>query len=213
MYAAIRPRTKIPDNKNGLCAVPNGSRRIGLLGGTFNPPHDGHLHLSRVAMRMLKLDAVWWLVSPGNPLKANPPPPLDVRMADAQNMTRHDPRILVTDFEAQMGTRYSIDTVRALRSAFPNDQFVWICGSDIAHEIHRWREWRELVRTVSFACVPRPPSERVVGGNHIRMLPAHRQAILTTPAAVPLAPACWYWILNVPRRNVSSTLIRSKYGK
>jgi len=130
--------------------------RIGLLGGSFNPAHGAHRHISLVALDQLGLDAVWWLVSPLNPLKsADGMAPLAVRAARAKAVARH-PRIKVTSLEAQLGTRYAVDTVRALKRRFPQHDFVWLAGGDIVAELHRWRQWRWFLSEIPLAVVPRP---------------------------------------------------------
>ena len=130
--------------------------RIGLLGGSFNPAHAAHRHISLAAMEQLRLDAVWWLVSPLNPLKsADGMAALPVRVARAKSAARH-PRIRVSAPEVQLGTRFAADTVRALRRRFPQHRFVWIGGSDILAELHRWRRWRRFLRDIPLAVVPRP---------------------------------------------------------
>ena len=130
--------------------------RIGLLGGSFNPAHGGHLHVSLTAMKRLRLDYVWWLVSPGNPLKETPAP-LDKRLAGARAIARH-PRLIVSDIEAQLGTRYTIDTVKALQRRFPFVHFVWLMGSDNLENFHHWRNWQEIARRLPLAVVQRPGS-------------------------------------------------------
>lgn len=130
--------------------------RIGLLGGSFNPAHAAHRHISLVAMQQLRLDQVWWLVSPLNPLKSPAGmAPLAARVRRATAVARH-PRIKVNALETELGTRYAVDTVAALQRRFPQHQFVWIGGSDILAELHRWRRWRALLGAVPLAVVPRP---------------------------------------------------------
>ena len=130
--------------------------RIGLLGGSFNPAHRGHRRISLDAMRALGLDEVWWLVSPGNPLKpAGGMAPLAARLASATKMARHAP-IRATAIEARLGTRYTIDTVRALRRRYPDKRFIWLMGSDNLGQFHRWRDWRGIARTLPIAVVARP---------------------------------------------------------
>lgn len=184
-------------------------RRIGLLGGSFNPPHAGHIHLSRVAKRMLKLDAVWWLISPGNPLKPNPPPPTMQRLQWCAEITRDMPFILPTNLEDQFGTRYTIDTLRELQRAAPQVDFVWICGADIATEIHRWKKWRALIDTIPFLCVARGAS--AVRGNAIRMMRPEYQQILSKPTRADLSRPQWYWVMSGPRNPASSTGIRQSH--
>ena len=130
--------------------------RIGLLGGSFNPAHTAHRHISLVALDQLRLDAVWWLVSPLNPLKSPAGiAPLAARLARAKSVARH-PRIRVAALEEQLGTRFAVDTVTALQRRFPQHQFVWLAGSDIVAELHRWRHWRQFLRQIPLAVVPRP---------------------------------------------------------
>lgn len=137
----------------------------GLLGGSFNPAHRGHRQLSLAALDQLGLDEVWWLVSPGNPLKpADGMAPLAARLGAAQAMARRS-RIRPTGIEAQLRTRYTVDTVRALTRRFPNRQFIWIMGADIIGEFHRWRDWRKLAGLVPIAIVVRPGYSGLVGAS------------------------------------------------
>jgi nicotinate-nucleotide adenylyltransferase len=131
-------------------------KRIGLLGGSFNPAHPGHRHISLEALRLLGLDEVWWLVSPQNPLKpAAGMAPLAVRLASARAMARH-PRIKPLAIEAEMGTRFAVDTVAALRLRWPDTSFIWLMGADILPELHRWQRWRRFARTLPIAVLARP---------------------------------------------------------
>ncbi len=135
--------------------------RIGILGGSFNPAHRGHRRISLGAMRELGLDEVWWLVSPGNPLKAGSKDmaPLSARLKSARRQARRA-KIKVSDFEAREGTRYSIDTVKRLQRRYPSQRFVWLMGSDTLPDLHRWREWRGLAREVPIAVISRPGYDR-----------------------------------------------------
>jgi nicotinate-nucleotide adenylyltransferase len=131
--------------------------RIGLLGGSFNPAHTGHRRISLHAMRALGLDEVWWLVSPGNPLKADARDmaPYATRLASAERMAGRT-RIRASDFERRAGTRFSIDTVRKLRHRYPEHRFIWLLGSDNLPFFHFWRDWRGLAREVPIAVIRRP---------------------------------------------------------
>jgi nicotinate-nucleotide adenylyltransferase len=130
--------------------------RIGLLGGSFNPAHAAHLHISLIALRRLELDAVWWLVSPQNPLKpVLGMAPLERRLARAREVALH-PKVEVSAVETALGARYSVDTVSALQSRFPLARFVWIMGGDSLASFHRWRRWEQLFRSVPIAVVARP---------------------------------------------------------
>ena len=140
-----------------LCGLgrPNGGR-IGLLGGSFNPAHEGHLHVSRLALQLLQLDAVWWLVSPQNPLKpADGMAPFEARFASAVAMARH-PCIAPSDLETQLGTRYTIDTLTALKQALPGTRFVWLMGADNLIQLPRWSKWDRIFESVPIAVWGRP---------------------------------------------------------
>ena len=132
-------------------------RRVGLLGGSFNPAHRGHRRISLAALRALGLDEVWWLVSPGNPLKADAPDMAApaARLASARRMARRAP-IRATAIEARLGTRYTVDTLRALRRRYPRTRFVWLMGADNLAQFHRWRDWRGIARTMPIAVIARP---------------------------------------------------------
>ena len=137
--------------------------RIGLLGGSFNPAHGGHRRISLAAIDALRLDEVWWLVSPGNPLKrVVGMAPLPARFASARTMARRS-RIVATDIEARLHTRYSIDTVRALIRRYPGHRFIWLMGADIVPEFHRWRDWRAFARLVPIAVIVRPGYSGLAG--------------------------------------------------
>jgi nicotinate-nucleotide adenylyltransferase len=133
------------------------TRRIGLLGGSFNPAHRAHRRMSLAAMEALDLDEVWWLVSPGNPLKdkAEDMAPYAVRLASARAMARRS-RIRVSDFEARAGTRYTVDTIHLLAKRHPRHRFIWLMGEDTVSQFHQWRRWRDLARMVPIAVISRP---------------------------------------------------------
>ena len=133
-----------------------GGLRVGLLGGSFNPAHEGHLHISRLALDHLGLDELWWLVSPQNPLKpVEGMAPFDERLAGARAMAE-DPRIVVSDIEQRLGTRYTADTLRALGVRFPRIAFVWVMGADNLAEISRWKDWTAIFEAVPIAVFDRP---------------------------------------------------------
>jgi nicotinate-nucleotide adenylyltransferase len=131
--------------------------RVGLLGGSFNPAHRGHRRISLAAMRALGLDEVWWLVSPGNPLKeaATDMAPFGARFASAEAQAR-GARIRVSDVERREGTRFTIDTMRRLRQRHPGHRFIWLLGSDTLRDFHKWRNYRDLVHEVPIAVIRRP---------------------------------------------------------
>ncbi len=136
-------------------------KRIGLLGGSFNPAHAGHRHISVEAMRRLGLDEIWWLVSPQNPLKSpTGMASLGARLDSAIAVARH-PRIRPMAIEAELGTRYTVDTVAALQQRFPDTAFIWLMGADILPELHRWHRWRRFAHLLPIAVLARP---RYMGG-------------------------------------------------
>jgi len=132
------------------------ARRIGLLGGSFNPAHRAHRRMSLAAMSALGLDEVWWLVSPGNPLKPDGGmAPYGARLASARMKARRS-RIKVSDFEARVGTRYTVDTLARLLRRHPRHQFIWLMGEDSVAQFHQWKDWRRLTRMVPIAVLSRP---------------------------------------------------------
>jgi len=141
----------------GLPAPNDGRRaRIGLLGGSFNPAHDGHLHVSLLALARLRLDEIWWLVSPQNPLKSTADmAPLARRLADARRLARH-PRIRVSDVETALGTSYTVDTLAALIRRWRHIHFVWLMGADNLAQMPRWRRWSSIFHIMPIAIFDRP---------------------------------------------------------
>ncbi len=135
----------------------------GLLGGSFNPAHRGHRHISLAAIRALDLDELWWLVSPGNPLKegAKDMAPLSARLAAARRVARRS-RIRPTAIEARLHTRYTVDTLAKLIRRYPNRRFIWLMGADNLAQFPQWREWRRIARMVPIAVIARPGYDRPV---------------------------------------------------
>jgi Nicotinic acid mononucleotide adenylyltransferase len=139
--------------------------RIGLLGGSFNPAHGGHRAISRFASDALGLDEVWWLVSPGNPLKsAQGMAPLNARIASAKAVARRS-RIRATAIEREMRTRYTLDTLRALHRRYPRRRFIWLMGEDNLAQFHQWKGWRDIARTTAIAVIARPGYTREAVGS------------------------------------------------
>lgn len=184
---------------------------IGLLGGSFDPAHQGHAHITREALKRFGLNRVWWLVSPGNPLKENGPAPLERRMAQARSVMQH-PRVEVTDIEAHLGTRYTAQTLARLRALYPQVRFVWLMGADNLAQLHHWQNWRQIMATVPVGVLARP-GQRIsarmsraaalyapyrIAGRHSQLLAQAR------------APA-WCFV-NVPMLDISSSSIRARGG-
>lgn len=185
--------------------------RIGLLGGSFDPAHAGHIHISQFAKHCFDLDRVWWMVSPGNPLKHRGPAPMAQRMAAARAML-DDPDIVVTDVEARLGTRMTADTIAALRARCPGVRFVWLMGSDNLVQFDRWDRWEEIARMVPIGVLARPgtriPARNARAAQIMRRwrLPQSKAAGL----ALRRAPA---WVLiNLPMLPHSSSAIRAGRG-
>jgi nicotinate-nucleotide adenylyltransferase len=183
--------------------------RIGLLGGSFNPAHDGHRHIAELARRRLRLDQVWLLVSPGNPLK-----PVHGMAAFAQRLAgaariADGRRIVATGIEARLGTRYTVDTLRALRRRFPRARFVWLMGADILAQLPRWRRWREIAALVSFAVLPRPSyNPAALAGLAAKRLRRARQRGGAAAVLARVAPPAWTF-LSAPEHAASATAIRA----
>ncbi len=182
---------------------------IGLFGGSFDPPHAGHVHVSREALKRFGLDRVWWLVSPGNPLKANGPAPLPRRMEAARALVTH-PRISVTDIEARIGTRYTGQTIETLRALYPGTRFVWLMGADNLAQFHRWQRWDWIMRTVPVGVLARPGQR--ISARMAKAAQVFRSAKLPASHAhlLPYAEAPAWCFVNVPMVDISSSEIRAK---
>ncbi len=183
-------------------------QRIGLFGGSFNPPHSGHAHVSRTAMRRLRLDAVWWLVTPGNPLKKHDElAPLQARVQACEDIAG-DPRVHVTAWEALLGTAYTAQTIAALKNRRPDLSLVWIMGADNLAAFHRWQNWRDIVERLPVAIVDRPGSTLSVLGSRLAHAYAGRRVNERDAAAfADLAAPAWTF-LHGPRDPISSTELR-----
>lgn len=182
--------------------------RVGLLGGSFNPPHQGHVHISRIALDCLNLDAVWWLVTPQNPLKDTKDTlPLDKRVALCREIMQH-PKILVTDIEKDLNSRYTYETVLRLNRHFPDTQFAWITGIDNALTLHQWNEWHRLLREVCMVHITRSPAVSLIRNCPLRMLGTQKHVILKRGGAIPLDSGTTYWLLQKRMVDISSTEIR-----
>lgn len=182
---------------------------IGLLGGSFDPAHEGHAHLTREALKRFGLDRVWWLVSPGNPLKSRQPAPMAERLARAREVMNH-PRVDITDIEARLGTRYTAATIEALKARYPGVHFVWLMGADNLMQFHRWDRWRDIMRMVPVGVLARPGSR--TGAGLSKTAEVFSDARLRSSAAVRLARhAAPVWcFVNMPMVKASSTAIRAQ---
>lgn len=184
-------------------------RRVGILGGSFNPAHEGHRHISLEALKRLELDEVWWLVAPQNPLKsARGMAPFKKRFAGAVHAAHH-PRIRVLDLEARLGTRYTADTVRELRRSFPRVRFVWLMGADNLSQIRYWDRWTEIFSSVPIAVFARPTyCLKGLAELAAKRYARRRVAPEAARCLADLAPPAWVFIPIRLDRN-SATEIRS----
>jgi nicotinate-nucleotide adenylyltransferase len=182
---------------------------IGLLGGSFDPAHEGHAHITREALKRFGLDRVWWLVSPGNPLKSEGPAPLADRLERAAQVMQH-PRVEITDIEAHLGTRYTAQTLAKLRMLYPQVRFVWLMGADNMAQFHLWQDWRGIMATVPIGVLARPGQRisarmsRAAGLFASYRIPGRYGQLLGRAKA----PA-WCFV-NVPMNGSSSTAIRAR---
>lgn len=195
------PAPALPPHGDGL--------RIGLLGGSFNPPHEAHRLISLIALRRLGLDAVWWLVTPGNPLKDHSQlPEIATRMEWARTLKKH-PRIRVIDFEDKIGTRFSVDTLKVLRRRTPGTRFVWLMGSDNLASFHRWKDWKTIAGLMPIAVIDRPGSTLTAPRSRAATaLAAYRRPEQRQKTLACTRPPVWM-VLHDKRSPLSSTAIRA----
>ncbi|MFT5508424.1 MAG: nicotinate-nucleotide adenylyltransferase [Hyphomicrobiaceae bacterium] len=185
-------------------------QRVGLLGGSFNPPHEAHRLITSIALRRLQLDAVWWIVTPGNPLKShNELAPLAERLDLCRDMVNGDPRIKITAFERDLPSAYTAATLAFLRLRHPGVHFVWLMGADNLATMHLWEQWRSIAGMIPIAVVDRPnwrfssmasPAARFLRKSYVREDHGSRLPIMAPPA---------WTFLTGPLSDLSSTAIRA----
>ena len=194
----------IPLYSNGM--------RIGLLGGSFNPPHDAHRAISLFAIKRLKLDRVWWLVTPGNPLKQHGALRDLEERAEAARRIAHDPRIDVSCLESVIGTRYTVDTISYLRRRVSGLRLVWIMGADNLAQFHRWQNWRRIAAEVPIAVIDRPPqSFRALAAPAAQALARYRLPENEAAALADRRAPAWVFLTGL-KLNLSSTGLRNPDG-
>ncbi len=182
--------------------------RIGLLGGSFDPPHAGHVHITRQALRRFGLDRVWWLVSPGNPLKSQGPAPLERRLMACREIMQH-PKVEVTDLESRMGTKYTADTIEKLLSIYERVNFVWLMGADNLASVHEWDRWESIFENVPVGVTSRP-GEHLRAGNSVAAKKFARYRLPASAAKIlPLQDPPAWCLLEGPVVDISSTEIRA----
>ncbi len=182
---------------------------VGLFGGSFDPAHAGHLHVSREALKRFDLDRVWWLVSPGNPLKTRGPAPIERRLSHARSLVSN-PRITVTDIEAQLGTRYTGQTLEALFSLYPGVRFVWLMGADNLAGFHHWQRWDWIMQSLPIGVLARPGQR--ISARTAKAAQIYKRWKVPSASARGLAfmDAPAWCFLNVPMVDISSTEIRAR---
>ena len=183
--------------------------RIGLLGGSFNPAHDGHVHVSRAALKSLGLDYVWWLVSPQNPLKPKRGmASFTKRLEAARSLASRHPRMIATEIEETMGTLFTIDTLKALKRRFPDTRFVWVMGSDNLVQIPHWRRWQSIFSLVPVAVVARPGS--ALAARSSKAANRYKSAAHPADGGFPdRVPPAWT-VIEVKRNSASGTRLRAR---
>lgn len=191
---------KMPPAPTGL--------RVGLFGGSFDPPHEGHLLVAETALRRLRLDRLWWIVSPGNPLKAGrPPAPLEARMKLCRKLA-DDRRIVVTAFEASHHIRYTADLVDLVLTHRPTARFVWVMGADNLATFHHWQSWRDIANRLPIAVVDRPGATLApLSSPAARFLASERLPEADARLLPGLSPPAWTF-LHGRRSTLSSTRLR-----
>jgi nicotinate-nucleotide adenylyltransferase len=182
--------------------------KIGLFGGTFNPPHEAHRAASMLAMKKLGLDRVWWLVTPGNPLKENSKLPTLARRIEAARKVAASPRIDVTGIEAELGTQFTFDTVKRLRQRRPGVDFVFIVGADNLAHLHRWERWSDLLHKIPLAVVDRPEFELSSLAAPAAVAFGRFRVTESKARSIPrLAPPAWVFLRGL-KSELSSTALR-----
>lgn len=180
---------------------------IGLLGGSFDPPHQGHAQITREALKRFGLDQVWWLVSPGNPLKAKGPAPIADRVAAARSLMDH-PRVQISDFEAQIGTRYTAETLKRLQMLLPQARFVWLMGADNLAGFHRWDRWQDIMKMVPVGVLARPGDRMSARFSKTARVFEKARLDMSDSRLLGQGPAPRWCFVNIPMRGESSTELR-----
>lgn len=182
---------------------------VGLLGGSFDPPHAGHVHLTREALKRFGLDRIWWLVTPGNPLKKHGPAPLELRVAAAQSCMKH-PRVEVTALEALVGTRYTAQTIARLQKLYPQVHFVWLMGADNLAQFHKWDQWQQIIQSVPIGVLARPGGRIPARTSKAAQLYSEFRVRKRDAFGLAYRPAPAWSFVNMPMSAESSSAIRAR---
>tara|TARA_B100000282_G_scaffold165666_1_gene119944 strand:- start:894 stop:1493 length:600 start_codon:yes stop_codon:yes gene_type:complete len=183
--------------------------KIGLLGGSFDPPHEGHVHITKLALKIFNLSKIWWLVCPENPIKSVTPSDLNSRFLASKKIMKH-PSVVITDLERKLKTKYTFQTLIKLKKLYPSTKFVWLMGADNLINFHHWKNWDWIMKNIPVGVLARPEEQIKAGlsrtaikfGNY--RLPKEKSIILSN-----YIPPVWT-LSTGPMRNISSTEIRKK---
>lgn len=192
---------------DSLISIDSKLKRIGLLGGSFNPPHAGHLAISKEAIKRLNLDLVIWLVSPQNPLKElDIKSTLDSRMEASKKLVQDNDKILVSDLERGLGSNYTVDTIKYLKNNFADKEFVWLMGADNVVSFHKWRSWQEIIDSVTIGIFDRNDHISEIQGSEINK---YSKIKVVEKVFEELKPnVCYYF--TIKKIDISSTQIRNQ---
>ena len=183
---------------------------IGLLGGSFDPPHEGHVHITKLALKIFNLSKIWWLVCPENPIKNVTPSDINSRFLASKKIMKH-PSVVITDLEKKFETKYTFQTLIKLKKLYPSTKFVWLMGADNLINFHHWKNWDWIMKNIPVGVLARPEEQIKAGLSHAAIkfrnyrLPKEKSIILSN-----YIPPVWT-LSNGPMRNISSTEIRKKY--
>ena len=183
--------------------------KIGLLGGSFDPPHEGHVHITKLALKIFNLSKIWWLVCPENPIKSVIPSDINSRLLASKKIMKH-PSVVITDLERKLKTKYTFQTLIKLKKLYPSTKFVWLMGADNLINFHHWKNWDWIMKNIPVGVLARPEEQIKAGlsrtaikfGNY--RLPKEKSIILSN-----YIPPVWT-LSTGPMRNISSTEIREK---
>ena len=184
-------------------------RKIGLLGGSFDPPHVGHVHFSFQAMKLFNLDKVIWLISPGNPLKSMAPSPIQIRLKQAQKIIR-SPKVIISKVETEIGTQYSWETLDYLSLKYPKTQFVWLMGSDNLAQFHLWKNWKWIIENFPIGVLARPQYRQMGLNSKVAKIYKTYKLPAKEGRLLPYQHSPKWCFANMPLMKVSSSEIRKK---
>ncbi len=183
-------------------------KKVGLLGGSFNPAHEGHVRITLSALKRFELNEIWWLVSPRNPLKEQSPEPMHQRMHDAAKLITH-PRVRVSNIEQRIGSRFTADTLAALTKLYPQHKFVWLMGADNLRQISQWQNWHFILENFPIGVLARPGDQSApLNSRAARVYRSYRLPMSQSNKLGHKSAPCWCYV-NLPMSDMSSTKLRN----